>query len=103
MTTAWAIILQLATSDLTPTETMRCFSFHVNIHIPWLWEKYWHRSSRENNQEIAETTKIWLRTVQHITKNWKDSGDPSSSSSAVIKTFGEIKSKENNCRTQGYV
>ena len=28
------------------------------------------------SKEIAETTKIGLRTVQRIIKNWKDSGDP---------------------------
>ena len=32
------------------------------------------------SKEIAETTKIGLRTVQRIIKNWKDSGrEPSSS------------------------
>ena len=30
-------------------------------------------------KEIAETTKIGLRTVHCIIKNWKDSGEPSSS------------------------
>lgn len=29
-------------------------------------------------KEIAETTTIGLRTVIHIVKNWKDSGEPSS-------------------------
>lgn len=35
--------------------------------------------AEKTSKEIAETTKIGLRTVQRIIKNWKDSGDPSSS------------------------
>ena len=35
--------------------------------------------AEETSNEIAETTKIGLRTVQSVTKNWKDSGEPSSS------------------------
>lgn len=31
------------------------------------------------SEEFAKTTKIRLRTVQHITKNWKDSEEPLSS------------------------
>ena len=31
------------------------------------------------SKEIAETTKIGLRTVQCFIKNWKDSGEPLSS------------------------
>ncbi len=34
--------------------------------------------AKKTSKEIAETTKIGLRTVQHIIKNWKDSGEPSS-------------------------
>ena len=33
----------------------------------------------KTSKEIAENTKIGLRTVQRISKNWKDSGEPSSS------------------------
>lgn len=32
----------------------------------------------KTSKEIADTTKIGLRTVQHIIKNWKDSEEPSS-------------------------
>lgn len=35
--------------------------------------------SERTPEEIAKTTKIGLRTVQHIIKDWKESGDPSSS------------------------
>ena len=35
--------------------------------------------AEKTSKEIAETTKIGLRTVQHIIKNWKDSGEPLSS------------------------
>ncbi|MED6272004.1 hypothetical protein CHARACLAT_025883, partial [Characodon lateralis] len=35
--------------------------------------------AQKTSKEIAETTKTGLRTVQHIIKKWKDSGDPSSS------------------------
>ncbi|KAG2461113.1 RFNG acetylglucosaminyltransferase, partial [Polypterus senegalus] len=35
--------------------------------------------AEKTSKEIAETTKIGLRTVQRIIKNWKDGGDPSSS------------------------
>ena len=31
------------------------------------------------SKEIAETIKIGLRTVLHIVKNWRNSGEPSSS------------------------
>ena len=34
--------------------------------------------AKKTSKELAETTKIRLRTVQHI-KNWKDSGESSSS------------------------
>ena len=36
-----------------------------------------HRA-KKTSEEIVETIKIGLRTVQHIIKNWKDSGEPSS-------------------------
>ncbi len=35
--------------------------------------------AKKTSKEIAKTTKIRLRTVQRIIKNWKDSGEPSSS------------------------
>ncbi len=35
--------------------------------------------AKKTSKEIAETTKIGLRTVQRIIKNGKDSGEPSSS------------------------
>ena len=35
--------------------------------------------AEKTSKEIAETTKIRLRTVQRIIKNRKDSGEPSSS------------------------
>ena len=35
--------------------------------------------AKKTSKEMAETTKIGLRTVQRIIKNWKDSGEPSSS------------------------
>ncbi|MEQ2222275.1 hypothetical protein ILYODFUR_024466 [Ilyodon furcidens] len=35
--------------------------------------------AEKTSKEIAETTKIGLRTVQRIIKNWKDTGDPLSS------------------------
>ena len=35
--------------------------------------------AQKTSKEIAETTKIGLRTVQGINENWKDSGEPSSS------------------------
>ncbi|KAG2469515.1 TGFA factor, partial [Polypterus senegalus] len=35
--------------------------------------------AEKTSKEISETTTIELRTVQRIIKNWKDSGDPSSS------------------------
>ena len=34
--------------------------------------------AEKTSKETAETTKIGLRTVQHIFKNWKASGEPSS-------------------------
>ena len=34
--------------------------------------------AKKTSKEIAETTKIGLRTAQSITKNWKDRGEPSS-------------------------
>ncbi len=34
--------------------------------------------AKKTFKEIAEATKIDLRTVQRIIKNWKDSGEPSS-------------------------
>ncbi len=37
------------------------------------------RQAKKTSKEIAETTQIGLRTVQRIIKNWKDSGQPSSS------------------------
>ena len=38
-----------------------------------------HQAEKTSALQIAETTKIGLRTVQRVIKNWKDSGDPSSS------------------------
>ena len=35
--------------------------------------------AEKTSKEIAETTKIGLRTVQRIIKKWKDSGETSSS------------------------
>lgn len=35
--------------------------------------------AEKTSKEIAEAAKIGLRTVQRIIKNWKDSGDPSTS------------------------
>ena len=35
--------------------------------------------AEKTSKDIAETTKIGLRTVQRIIENWKDSGEPSSS------------------------
>ena len=35
--------------------------------------------AEKTSKEISETTKIGLRAVQRIIKNWKDSGEPSSS------------------------
>uniref|UniRef100_A0A3B5RET6 Tc1-like transposase DDE domain-containing protein n=1 Tax=Xiphophorus maculatus TaxID=8083 RepID=A0A3B5RET6_XIPMA len=35
--------------------------------------------AEKTSKEIAETTRIGLRTVQRIIKNWKDGGEPSSS------------------------
>ena len=35
--------------------------------------------AEHTSKEIAETTEIGLRTVQCSIKNWKDSGEPSSS------------------------
>ena len=35
--------------------------------------------AKKRFKEIAETSKIELRTAQRIVKNWKDSGDPLSS------------------------
>lgn len=32
--------------------------------------------AEKTSKEIAETTKIGLRTVQRIIENWKDSGEP---------------------------
>jgi len=32
--------------------------------------------AKKTSEEIAETTKIGLRTVQCIIKNWKDRGEP---------------------------
>ena len=45
--------------------------------------------TEETSKEIAETTEIGLRSVQRILKNWKDSGEPSSSR----KNCGRKKSR----------
>ena len=34
--------------------------------------------AQKTSKQTAETTKIGLKTVQRILKNWKDSGEPSS-------------------------
>ena len=58
---------------------------HVRRHILWscnLFQKgqiIGMHQTKKISKELAETTKIGLRTVQRIMKNWKDSGEQSSS------------------------
>ncbi|MED6288853.1 hypothetical protein CHARACLAT_030526 [Characodon lateralis] len=85
-------MFQLATNYLTSTGAMSCFSFlkttmskdtscgrEKNVGLFQKGQIIGMHQAEKTSKEIAETTKIGLRTVQNIIKNWKDSRDPSSS------------------------
>jgi len=71
--------------------------------------------SKKTSKEIAETTNIGLKNVQHFIKNWNDSGEPSSSRKKCgrNKILNDrdrrslnclVKSiREKNSRSHGYV
>ncbi|MEQ2304719.1 hypothetical protein AMECASPLE_030191 [Ameca splendens] len=83
-------MFQLATSYLTPTGAMSCFSFlkqpcrktypgrGKDVSVFQKGQIIGMHQAEKTSKETAEATKIGLITVQHIIKNWKDSGDPSS-------------------------
>lgn len=52
-------------------KTLLCFR---RVERPEWFQKGWPASSTENNQ-VDETTKHGLKTVQHF-KPWKDHGEP---------------------------
>ena len=45
----------------------------------------------QRSKEIAGTTIIELRTVQHMIKNWKDNGEPSSSRKECGQNNGALE------------
>lgn len=78
-------MFQLATSYLTLTDAVSSFSFlkqpcrGKDVNLFQKGQIIGLHQAKKTTKEIAETTKIGLRTVQHIIKTWKDSGEPSSS------------------------
>lgn len=73
--TVWATIFQLATSYSTQTGAMSCFSFlkqpgrGTDVSLFEKGQIIGMHQAEKTPEEIEETTKIGLRTVQHIIKN----------------------------------